>query len=1739
MADNTIDRLSLEVSSDASKAVSGIDRLVRTLDRLSTSVNGIDTTKFYDLSNGLNRLGNIKFDPKPITNMLNAITRLGGKSATQAEQNIPKLTSLLSALVAEMNNVGGIKFDTGGLTDIVSSISKLGGKGATNAIPNIKNLSVALKDMMATLSKAPSVSQNVINMTNAMANLSRNGANVTNATKALTGGIGSYTSKVDKAKKSTNSLTSSIAKLYAGYFTITRGIRALGRSFESASDYIETLNYFYASFGQVANRTDVDAWKNYGFASAEAYANSFQQRARELSKKLTGFNISETGDLTRVSTASLGLDPDKVLQYQSTFAQMASSMGAASEQSLKLSNALTMIGADLASVRNLEFEDVWQDMASGMVGMSRTLDKYGVNIRNTNLQQELYNLGIDKTISKLGQQDKAILRTIVLLNSTQYAWGDLANTISQPANQLRLLQANFSSLSRTIGSLFLPIVSKTLPYINAFVISLQRLFAWMAKLLGIQLSDFSSSVGGSAFDMGELADESDEAAEGISDAADNAKKLEKTLSVLPFDELNQLSEQPALSDADASVNVSADIGTMPELNKALDEALSNYQKVWDKAFSEMENRANMLADNISDVFKRLAKAAEPTTDAIKRLWSDGFSKLSAFNWDTIKDFWNNFLKPMGDWVLSDEAGLPRFFNITNDLLNGIDWNKLNSYLEAFFTSLQKPAQFAWTALMDFYEEFLKPVAQWTIGDALPQLISILTDMNNEIDWNRLNGSLKTFWGAVEPFAESIGEGLIDFFRDLSKVGIKFINKIPDGLDGISSALKKIKPKTVENIGYSLGIVATGLIAFKGLSSVSNILTKISSALSGWNALKSTFSWLGAVKYVAIAGGIVGLIAALDKFGYIDVDWGSIGSALSNIVETAAKFTAGIIQGVLNFADGLLTAFGPVISGAINLASSALSGFFGILSSIPSEVISGITTALLSFFAAWGAYQVAVKIGEVVNHLSNFRNAFLLLGQVGFEGIKEAIGGFFSSLAAHPYALIAAGIAAVGTAIFAAFTNAKKKVDEMITANVGESIKQSLTNPGGTPIEEVAGRFSGALDSAASGFTKINESSSQLDTANKNIEDTWTEIQRIETAMDSGVLSVEEGKKQLDDLFGQLATLTETKFQNMETTILAAYGEGGALHAAMKALGVDVEGAIDTVIEYGYRNQQEAKRISEEMQKYDYGTPKYKELEKQLIEVAKGYDDFSKATSDFSYEIGQIAESIDYSAIVFDDGTVDKEAVQRYANQVKDSLQNYNNNLDEAAKTISAKWDEIYRSPTATEEEKKEAKENLDVIPRAIEELKSNAQQKATEFTDMMQADFVGGVNKVIDQAAKDWEKMSWDEKILSGFQSKDEYVQNAVKQWKTNTIDPLSESIEEIIGGIGIKGAGWSSDAAKNIIDGLFDTITTYSYEGVSTDNIKMKDDVNSVINKALSDVGAIAIDAGKTVPQGFGKGIEREMSSALYAAKSLGTGALGETREAIDSHSPSKEYEKIGKDVVLGFNLGITKNTSLTTTALSQWLSDAKKVFSGSNTEFKNFGENIFKNFKDGIDGMKSQISNSAQGIINAVANTFSGINNDMYNYGRNAAQSFANGFSSVHIPTPHLYISRWNYNDLGNGNRVEIPEFDVDWYKTGGFFGSPSVVGVGDVPEVVLPLENQKVMRMIGESITSQMPNGFVDNKALQGAVAAGYSMAMMNNQQPINVNCYAELKMENDEALARAVARGQRSLDYRYNPTPKYGY
>lgn len=461
--------------------------------QLASTASSIST-----LSTSLVQLSNAQTNIKGMNSTINALSRLAYASGelTVVNQQLPTLANTLSGLANSLNGTSKISDQTVKLVTSITSLAKSGGsipkvaselplvgqavtrlvnslalapivpKATTDIVRAIAQLANASSKADATDSKFDKLADGVYRFVTRMQNLPQisaqaerlivamgqlasagklsggtftgitNGSNrSTSALRKLKTALDHVGNAMHKAKGKSRSLASTIGMLYAKFFLLRRVAGLLKKSIDSAMDYVEDLNYFNAAFGQVADKAK-DDWAQAGYDSATAYYNSFAERSEKLTRKMSGYAVTDSGQLQSTGIKNLGMNPSELMQYQAQFAQMSSSMGVSSEYALKLSNALTELGGDLASVRNMNFNEVWQDMASGIVGMSRTVDKYGANIRNSALQLKMQELGIKGNVQALSQQDKALLRTIVLIDSSRYAWGDLSRTIDEEAGYL-------------------------------------------------------------------------------------------------------------------------------------------------------------------------------------------------------------------------------------------------------------------------------------------------------------------------------------------------------------------------------------------------------------------------------------------------------------------------------------------------------------------------------------------------------------------------------------------------------------------------------------------------------------------------------------------------------------------------------------------------------------------------------------------------------------------------------------------------------------------------------------------------------------------------------------------------------------------------------------------------------------------------------------------------------------------------------------------------------------------------------------------------------------------------------------------------------------------------------------------------------------------------------------------------------------------------------------------------------
>ncbi len=147
-------------------------------------------------------------------------------------------------------------------------------------------------------------------------------------------------------------------------------------------------------------------------------------------------------------------------------------------------------------------------------------------------------------------------------------------------------------------------------------------------------------------------------------------------------------------------------------------------------------------------------------------------------------------------------------------------------------------------------------------------------------------------------------------------------------------------------------------------------------------------------------------------------------------------------------------------------------------------------------------------------------------------------------------------------------------------------------------------------------------------------------------------------------------------------------------------------------------------------------------------------------------------------------------------------------------------------------------------------------------------------------------------------------------------------------------------------------------------------------------------------------------------------------------------------------------------------------------------------------VNGIKSTVTRAFNTLKATVTAIFNAVKNAIVSPIRKAADlvkgiiNKIKGFFKFKVHLPHIKLPHfsirprgWSIGDLLHG---EIPSLGINWYKKGGIFNSPSVIGVGEAgPEAVLPIDKlNSMLSVMADSIV----NGLSTSMALQGAGDGG---------------------------------------------------
>lgn len=711
MAD--IDNLQIKISADANKATNALNKLASSLTNFQRSLS-IDTSKLTSISNSIQSIANAASSMntsgiKNISTLTNSINRMGKIDTS----GLSRISSALKTFSADM---AGTKVDgVGDIASIASSISRLGGVASGRAITNIPLLAKNLKQLFTTLSTVPNVSENIIRMTNALAGLASTGAASGRAANSLGRNLNTYTVSARRATKSTFSLAAAFGRFYATYFLVIRGIKSLWKSIEGTTDYIEAFNYYTVAFNKVGKEWGKD-FEKFGYDNAEDYAQSFGSRVNELLGKMSGLKVDVDGGLISESgMKNLGLNLQEITQYASQLASITNSLGQTGEVTTAISKSMTMLAGDISSLFNVDYSTVATNLQSGLIGQSRALYKYGIDITNATLQTYAYRYGIEKAVSEMSQAEKQQLRLLAILDQSKVSWGDLANTINSPSNMIRQFTNNVKEAGMVLGQLFIPVLQKVLPVINGVVIAIKRLLVSVASLLGIKI-DFSA--------FGQGVSGYNENLENTADALDKVGKSAKKAKsyTLGIDELN-------IGDTNSGSSGSSSAGGAGiDLTKEIMDATAEYEKVWQEAFDKMQNTAMGWADKVSKVFKPVKDIIEDLSYAFK-FDSDAWFKVSGM--DTSK-----LVTGIFDWFTR--------------AIDSVDWEKIGRHIGSFLDGMD------WTAIFTSAGNFIETAIDAAIDlwkgsfDAAPIETTILTAIGllkftgvGDIIWGKISDKLSS------------------------------------------------------------------------------------------------------------------------------------------------------------------------------------------------------------------------------------------------------------------------------------------------------------------------------------------------------------------------------------------------------------------------------------------------------------------------------------------------------------------------------------------------------------------------------------------------------------------------------------------------------------------------------------------------------------------------------------------------------------------------------------------------------------------------------------------------------------------------------------------------------------------------------------------------------------------------------------------------------------------------------------
>lgn len=808
------------------------------------------------------------------------------------------------------------------------------------------------------------------------------------------------TTALDTEKKALKSKNTELTESTKRHTSLRSVLSALGRAFSSESNSVKIFNTNLKGLSSSSKlvKSALTALTSIPIAQ---WLTSAAKQSINYAENLNLFTVA-LGDSVEQGTEFVnqmaniyGMDPSNLMRYAGNFYQLADAISMPDQAAANLSLGLTKAANDISSLFNVPIEQAFNDLSSGMQGMSRAVRKYGMDIRANTLQQTALSLGITENVESMSEANRQGLRYITMMRQAANASGDFSRTIESPANQLKIFREQIAQLGRAIGDLFITPLATAIAYINGFVMALRMIISFIGSILGLV-----GSITGGSKGLTKTTDGIADSIGGIGSAAGGAAKKLKAM-LAPFDEINTLSKPEAGGGGGGGGGGLGDLGSLdPAIMAAIEEMQVKLEDVRMKALDvrdaileflgfKMEGDqiigwdASILEENLINKFPQWTK----TIQAI-------FSQ-----WTSIIDAFGNVLRALG------EVAQAVWENVTGFIARFINDDSVSSFIEGLADSLNSFASFLSTnadsvakfvlilgALFKGFQLFttistlIAPVASFisTISAALAPFATMLnwialviaaiavlyqssTSFAASFDsllgsvlgglgsiftalWELLQTiwvSIQTLWAEnIQPMLEAVGEALAPVVRTIEEVW----NNLASIVTSVIRTIEKLWKSTLEPVLASFFDYISNIARnFKVLWSdvIGPVLENIGDGFENvWeNTLKPICE-----NIIGIIGSLIDIVLSL---------WNDTLAPLTNwLITVLAPIVERVLNEVWEIVEAVISNIGQSINGLLEIIQGIIDFVAGVFTGDWSRAWKGVVSI---FKGIWDTLAGVLKV----------------------------------------------------------------------------------------------------------------------------------------------------------------------------------------------------------------------------------------------------------------------------------------------------------------------------------------------------------------------------------------------------------------------------------------------------------------------------------------------------------------------------------------------------------------------------------------------------------------------------------------------------------------------------------------------------------------------------------------------------------------------------------------------------------